>query len=138
MSNQPSTTDNEHGSVVCARVLIVHPDPHLRQSLRDVFVSRGYHVQEVDSAVSGTLDVVCQAFCPELVLIDVGLASDPRALLSFFRQLRPVPGVVGLSPSGRLAPAVALMRAGAHDVVELPMTSGKGESSSAAGGTRGV
>ena len=103
------------------RVLVVDDDPAVRFGLKDFLETRGYRVDEADTAKSAE-----QAFRdnrPDVVLSDYRLPDgDALALLPRLRAISEEVPVILLTAHGSVELAVQAMKEGAEHFLTKPVT----------------
>lgn len=106
-----------------ARILVVEDEQPIRRFLRVSLESRGYSVQEAETATEGLRSLTGEP--PDAVILDLGLPDrDGLDVLQQVREWSKVPVIV-LSARGRESDKVAALDAGADDYLTKPFSVGE-------------
>lgn len=105
------------------RILIIDDETQIRRFLRVALTEHGYVVKEVATGKAG-LDVVAK-FCPDLVILDLGLPDiDGLDVVRQLREWSKVPVII-LSVKEQETDKITALDAGADDYVTKPFAMGE-------------
>jgi len=105
------------------RILIIDDETQIRRFLRVTLTEHGYVVKDVGTGKEG-LDVIAK-FCPDLVVLDLGLPDiDGLDAVRQIREWSKVPVII-LSVKDQETDKIAALDAGANDYVTKPFGMGE-------------
>jgi two-component system KDP operon response regulator KdpE len=105
------------------RILIIDDETQIRRFLRVALTEHGYVVKEVATGKAG-LDVIAK-FCPDLVILDLGLPDiDGLDVVRQLREWSKVPVII-LSVKEQETDKITALDAGADDYVTKPFAMGE-------------
>lgn len=98
------------------KVLLVEIAGPSRDALAEMLVDEGFDVRVADRAMAVA---VAREFAPAVAIVD--LTSSAGAVVDHLRGLPKGPQVIAMTEYGRIAPALAALRAGALDYLIKPI-----------------